>query len=199
MSSVSIVPIVEGHGEVSAVPVLLRRLFQELRPTTTPVVNPPIRVKAGSFLQDPAYFSRHVSLAAAKAAQNSGLVLILLDCEDECPATLGPDLLARARAVRVDVPCVVALAQREFETWFIAAASSLAGRSGLPADLLPPTAPESIRGAKEWLGSHMPRPYDPVLHQASFASVFSFAAARSVPSFARLADRVLAFAPSDPT
>ncbi len=191
MKNVSIVPIVEGHGEVSAVPILLRRLFQELRPDTTPAINPPIRIKAGSFLNDPADFSRYVSLASAKAAQSTGLVLILLDCEDACPATLGPDLLTRARAVRGDVPYLVVLAHREYETWFLAAASSLAGRVGLPADVLPPPEPESIRGAKEWLGTRMGRTYDPVLHQAAFTSAFSLTAARRIPSFARFIDRLL--------
>ncbi len=119
-------------------------------------VNAPIRVASGSFLNDDNQFRRHVTLAAEKAKARSVSVLIVLDSEDDCPATLGPALLGRARAVRDDVPILVALAWREYETWFVTAASSLAGRHGLPVDLQPPPAPESVRGAQEWLGGRMP-------------------------------------------
>lgn len=108
MSSPLIVPIVEGHGEVEAFPVLIRRIFEAFGGGVSPVVNPPARVKAGSFLQDNDYFYKYVSLAAAKAAQGDGMVFILLDCEDQCPGTLGPRLLAKAQAVRVGIKCAVA-------------------------------------------------------------------------------------------
>ncbi len=146
-----IAPIVEGHGEVGAVPVLVRRLVNVARPDAFPQINPPIRVNSGSFLnlKDPAYLRRYVELAASKAAQaGPGLILIPLDCEDDCPGQLGPSLLERARQVRPDVPCLVALACREYETWFLAAAASLRSHRGLPADLQPPTAPEALRDAK---------------------------------------------------
>lgn len=120
-------PIVEGHGEIEALPLLIRRIFAEFSPQVVPVINPPIRVKAGSFVNDHEYFHRYVRLAAAKAAHGGGEVLILLDCEDDCPATLGPSLLARAKSVRSDVPTTVVLAHCEYETWFLAAAESLRG------------------------------------------------------------------------
>ena len=71
----------------------------------------------------------------------AGGVLVLLDADDDCPAALGPALLERARAARSDVPISVVLANREFEAWFIAAAESLAGTHGFPADLTPPLTP----------------------------------------------------------
>lgn len=109
MSSPLIVPIVEGHGEWEALPLLLRRILAESGTGSFPSVNSPIRIKAGSFLRDQDYFARYITLAAAKAAQGGGTVLILLDCEDDCPAELGPRLLAMARAVRNDVGYVVPL------------------------------------------------------------------------------------------
>ena len=168
-------PIVEGHGEQKALPLLIRRIFVETSPLTFPIVNPAIRVKSGSFLNDPDYFGKYVSYAADKAAQAGGEILILLDCEDDCPAKLGPSLLARAKNVRSDVPTTVVLAHREYETWFLAAAESLRGCGGLPADLSPPAAPELIRGAKEWLGRHMEQSYDPIIHQAAFTARFDLA------------------------
>lgn len=192
MNSRLIVPIVEGHGEVEALPVLIRRIFGAFRAGVSPVVNPPSRVKAGSFLQDNDYFHKYVALAAAKAAQGDGLVLILLDCEDHCPGTLGPRLLADAQAVRTDIKCVVALAHREYETWFLAAAASLRGCAGLSPQLTPPTNPESIRGAKEWLGKHMLVRYDPIIHQAKLTGHFDLHQARAVPSFDRFINKLIA-------
>ena len=105
--------IVEGHGEVQAVPVLLRRIFAEVHPGAYLPMNNPIRVKANRFLQDDAELFKYVTLAALQAKPHSkGIVLILLDCEDECPATVGPALLTKAQAVRSDVPISVALSHR---------------------------------------------------------------------------------------
>lgn len=185
-----IVPIVEGQGEVEALPLLLRRIAAALPQPTAVRVNPPIRVKSGSFLSDDAYFSKYVSLAAAKAAQGSGLVLILLDCEDDCPAKVGPVLLNNARSVRSDVPHLVALAYREYETWFLAAAESLRGIAGLPQDLSPPPDPERIRGAKEWLSRHLSTRYKEVLHQPAFSQAFDFGQAESISSFQRFRQRL---------
>lgn len=184
------VPIVEGQGEVQAVPALLHRLAQHYNPAVPVKVNPPIRVKSGSFLNDTEYFHRQVSLAAAKAAQSRGLVLILLDCEDDCPARLGPDLLRRARAVRTDVDMDVFLAYREYETWFITAADSLRGHAGLADDLSVPDDPERYRDAKGWFTDRMPRPYDPIVHQLDFTRIFDLDQARRNDSFRRLCTHV---------
>lgn len=185
-----ICPIVEGHGEIEAVPLLIRRIFAESGTATMPGINHPIRIKSGSFLQDESYFQRYVQLAAAKAAQAGGEVLILLDCEDDCPADLGPRLLEKALAVRSDIPTTVVLAHREYETWFLAAADSLIGR-GLPDGVTPPPNPEAIRGAKEWLTTKMGATYDPIIHQASFTAQFDIQQARAVPSFDRFVTKIL--------
>jgi hypothetical protein len=186
------VPIVEGHGEVQAVPILLRRIAGEAGdPFVAIGVNPPIRVKAGSFINDQEYFGRYVSLAAEKARQAAGIVVILLDCEDDCAAELGPRLAAQARAVRADVTTLVCLAVREYETWFLAAALSLRGQGGLPVNLEPPPDAERIRNAKGWLSQRMPGKYDPIVHQSSFTSVFDLDAAKhGSRSFVRLFDRL---------
>ena len=88
-----IASIVEGHGEVQALPVLLRRLASVVDPETDLHLNPAIRVKVASFLdeKDGGYFEKYIELAARKAkAWPKSCVLILLDCEDFCPAELGP-------------------------------------------------------------------------------------------------------------
>ena len=194
-----IAPIVEGHGEVTAVPVLLRRLHQALEPLQRLTVNEPIRVKAQAFFKMDHDFRRFVSLAAAKAKQGRGGVLILMDCEDDCPATLGPKLLAAAKGVRGDVPYLVVLARREFETWFIAAAPSLQGICGLPVDLTTPEYFEDIRDAKGWLGRQMPNGYKETEHQEKLAAQFDLTQARGAHSFDRLIQRLPGFLASFPS
>ena len=194
MKTSFIAPIAEGKGEVEAVPILLRRLYQESHRSGVLVVNPVIRIKSASFLNEEAYFRRYVELASRKAqAQPQGNVLILLDCEDDCAGKLGPQLLARACRVHSQMRFTVVLAHREYETWFLAAASSLRSVGGLPADLEAPAHPEAIRGAKEWLAARMPGGYDPPNHQLIFTEHFSFAQAAAVPSFARLRRKARTF------
>ncbi len=184
-----IAPIVEGHGEIEAVPALLHRIAQAAVPGCKLQVNPPLRVKAGSFLNDKEYFHKQIVLAAAKARQDHGLVLILLDCEDACPGELGPSLLKRAREVCDDVSYLVVLAYREYESWFLAAAQSLRGLRGLPTDLEPPDS-EGIRDAKGWLSKRMAEPYDALTHQLEFSRKFSFEQALVNRSFNRFYERL---------
>lgn len=61
-----IAPIVEGHGEVQALPVLLRRFATGLVPTSQLNVNPALRVKAGSFANDTTYEEAMASKSFAR-------------------------------------------------------------------------------------------------------------------------------------
>ncbi|HEY2018922.1 MAG TPA: DUF4276 family protein, partial [Bryobacteraceae bacterium] len=76
----------------------------------------------------------------------------------------------------------------EFETWFLAAAPSLAGYHGLRDGLLAPPDPAAVRGAKEWLSRHMGlgRKYSPTVDQAALVAHMDLKAARSCRSFDRL-------------
>jgi len=185
-------PIVEGHGEVQCVERLLWRIAREAAPGAVIRVNPPIRVKAGAFRNDAAYRARHTALAAAKAQPHNGVVLVILDSEDDCPAQLGPLLLNETRAGAAGVPVLVALAHREYETWFVAAVDSLRGLHGFATDVTRPQHPEAMRDAKGWLDARMTHGYDPVIHQREFTQRFDLAAARRVHSFDRLYRKVSA-------
>jgi hypothetical protein len=176
-TDVQIAVVVEGHGETDAVPVLLRRIVSEVAPEA--------RVKVAcqrvpfTRLQRPGELEGEVEIAVGRLGGRGG-VLVLADCEDDCPARLGPALLARVRQTRSDIAASVVLAKREFESWFLAAAESLAGRRGLPAGLIHPDNHETIRGAKEWLSKQLPagRIYKETTDQAAFAAVFDMAKAR---------------------
>jgi hypothetical protein len=178
-----IASIVEGHGECEAVPILVRRIAQTLDPGLVPHVHPVIRVPASKLVKQ-GEIERAIELAARKNAGQGG-ILVLLDCDDGCPAETGPTLLQRAVTARSDLPISVVLAKREFEAWFLAAAESLRGKRGLAADLVAPDNPEDVRGAKEWLTDRMPRglSYSESSDQPALTTVFDMDAARRADSF----------------
>lgn len=178
-----IASIVEGHGECEAVPILVRRIAQALDPSLVPVVHPVIRVPASRLVKQ-GEIERAIELAARKNAGQGG-IFVLLDCDDGCPAQDGPALLQRALKARSGIPVSVVFAKREFEAWFLAAAESLRGQRGLPADLIGPPDPEAIRGAKEWLQDRMPRGqgYAESSDQPALTAVFDMNAARRAGSF----------------
>lgn len=176
-----IATIVEGHGEVAAVPVLLRRIAAE---AGVPIATPrPIRLPRGKMLIE-RELHRAVGLATGQAG-DEGAVIILLDANSDCPATLGPSLQEQASAVRRGRPVLVVLAKVEYEAWFLAAGASLAGHHGIHADFSPPADPETVRDAKGLLSANMPPgvSYKPAQDQAALSAVFDLNAARSAPSF----------------
>lgn len=150
----TVASIVEGDGEVSALPVLLRRLGEWLTPDVYPEIATPIRVRRDRFLNKDEEFSRHLKLAAAKCGEQ-GWILILLDADDDCPAARGPAILARAQQVLPHRSISVVLAKREYEAWFLAAAPSLDGQRGLRFDPSDAVDPETPRDAKGRLGLRM--------------------------------------------
>ena len=175
--------IVEGHGEVEAVPILVRRLIAQVDPSSTPRLPPPQRLPKSKLVR-PGELEKAVELAARKVAPR-GAVLVVLDSDDDCPAVVGPDLLARASKVRPDLPVAVVLAKREFEAWFLAAAPSIRGQRGLNPDMDAPPNPEEIRGAKEWLSRQMTgnRAYVETLDQPALTALFDLNQARQADSF----------------
>lgn len=175
----SLACIVEGHGDVKAVPILLRRIAAEMDPGIQLKISPPLRVPRDKLIKS-GEIERSVDLAARKA-QAQGGVVVLVDSEDDCPAQLGPQLLQRARQARSDVPVAVVLAKHEFEAWFLGAAESLRGKRGLVNDLAPPANPEAIRDAKGWLSDRMASggKYRETLDQPALTADFDFSKCRT--------------------
>jgi hypothetical protein len=168
----AVASIVEGDGEVAALPVLLRRLSQWRRPEVHVDVLPPIRVYKDRFLNRPEEFSRHLQLAAAKCG-DMGWVLILFDADDDCPAKKGAAVLALAQAVIPHRRVAVVLANREYEAWFIAAAESLNGCRGFQSRETDAFAdPEIPRNAKGWVRDRMPAGYGETTDQPAFSARF---------------------------
>jgi hypothetical protein len=107
MTTITIATVVEGHGEVAALPVLLRRIAAEVAPETAVCLPRPYRVGRGTLIRDGGLET--VVAAITEQIDLSAAVLILIDADDDCPAMMGPSLLARARAARPDLPSAVVL------------------------------------------------------------------------------------------
>ncbi len=175
--------IVEGHGEVASVPILIRRVAASRYPELAMVIQPPIRIPRNRIVRL-GELERAVELTYRKIGRQ-GAIFIILDSDDDCPAKLGPELLDRALQTRKDLPIAVVLAKCEFESWFLAAAESLRGQRGLKNDIDPPDSPEGIRGAKEWLDQQMVpgRTYRETRDQPALAALFDIEQARQTNSF----------------
>lgn len=166
----SVASIVEGDGEVAAIPILLRRLHERFGPSTFVKVLAPIRVYKDRFLNRDEEFQRHLLLAAAKCGPD-GWILIVLDADDACPATLGSKILDRARKCVPHRRISVVLANREFEAWFIASASALHGVRGFSFGSMDNIDAERPRNAKGWMAERMDkRSYGETTDQPAFTA-----------------------------
>ena len=185
MSTVWIGCVVEGDGEVSALPILIRRIAQRINPDVYVEVPRPVRVKRNRVGGQFPDLERGIGLAA-RQIETPGAILILLDAEEDCPAALGPELLLRVQTLSTNLAIGAVLANHEYENWFIAAAESLRGKRNLPADLNAPSDPEAIRDAKHWLRNQMPRnrKYTETADQPALTALFNLDVARAgSPSF----------------
>ena len=181
----AIVAIVEGVAEVESIPVLFRRILahQNIHDIS---ISRPFRVKRNRVVH-PQELERAITLAVRDRDNVAG-VMVVLDSDDDCPAQLGPDLLARAQKA-TKLPTAIVLAQKELECWFLGAKESLRGTRGIRNDSAAPQDPEAIRGAKERLSRNMPpsRRYLEVDDQPAFADAMNLDQAQArCSSFAKL-------------
>ena len=179
-------PIVEGHGDVAALPVLLRRLVEEAQAWSIDIGRP-IRKPRGQLVRE-AEVKQAIRLALLQP--DCCAILILFDGDKDCPAELGPTVQAWAATAAADVPCGVVIAHREYETWFLAAIESLQGHRGIREDAEPHPEPEHLRGAKEQLEARMHdgMSYLERIDQPALSELFSLSDAyRRSRSFRKLA------------
>ena len=181
--TVNIGCVVEGKGEVEAVPILIRRVAAMHCPEIFPVVSTPVRFSRNKVLKTGEL--EHAVGIAAQRIQRQGGILIILDSDDDCPAELAPTLIHQIAPVFRKMPIAVVLAKYEFEAWFLAAAESLRGKRGLKNDINPPDNPEAIRGAKEWLYQRMKTGYTyrEKRDQPALTALFDMEQARQADSF----------------
>lgn len=140
-----LVCVVEGHGEVQAMPALCFRILQYLKVDGWLVDENPIRQPRSQLVDESVAspkrpcllrgLDRVVALAHARPAS---AIVVLCDSDDDCAAIWAADVQARVYAA---VPLRAVMAVREFESWLVAnepkARESLGSRSA-----------EAVRDAK---------------------------------------------------
>jgi hypothetical protein len=178
-------PIVEGKGEVPAVPVLLRRIRNEAQAYRLEI-NDPIRWPRSKLVREEGI---RTAVQLARKQERCAAILILFDSDDDCPKTMAPAIQAWAQDEASPLPCFVVMAHREFEAWFLAAVESLRGKRGIQPDATSHPNPENVRGAAEELELRMVanRSYVKTADQPALCAAFDLTAAyRRCRSFRRL-------------
>lgn len=175
--SFQLVSIVEGDGEVQALPVLLRGIAAWLAPERRISVPRPIQTPRDRFLQRDAERRKVLELAVRLCAHapDGGHIIVLLDADDDCPATLGSELKTTCEGIvdgRTGLSAV--LANREFEAWFLASGTSMQGVRGFDRTRLSGhwtgSDPDEPRNAKGLIHEATGRRYRSVKDQAALSA-----------------------------
>ena len=172
-------PIVEGYGEVPAVPVLLRRLA-ELMDISFVKVGSPIRSKRTLLTQEEGLKN---TVQMARSQPGCTGIIVLFDADDDCPKELAPKILKWAQEAANPLPCSVVLPKREYEGWFLACVESLLEARGIQPALPYDKDAEAKRDAKGELESR-------------FGGEFRYYERTDQPAFSALADLALVHARS---
>ena len=185
----TIVPVVEGAGDVAALPELLGRILRERfnRPDVivaqgrSRVVTANGRQKLESKLEN---FLQH-----AQKKPQCDAILVLLDADDDCPVNLAQGLLERCKRLGLNCPVEIVCAHRSYESWFLASLDTIKGRGNIPDTAVLVQAAEDVSSPKQWLTDQMPRgrAYKETIHQASLSRSIDIGAAHhNSRSFRRL-------------
>lgn len=167
-----LLPIVEGPGDLAAVPVLLRRLLHEVHNRYDVAVARPYRFGNVQTV------SRKFDPLLRTAAKEHAPILWTFDCDDGCALEWVRQFEEQMPA-GIQVPVEFAFFVREYECIFLAEKRCLT-RLGIPGDVDFAEAPESVRGAKGLISRLMPpgTAYKETVHQASLTAALDLDLAR---------------------
>ncbi len=182
--------VVEGDGDVKAVPTLVRRILHghglydvELLPAQ----------KRGDLSKVKGRFDDYFNAALKWSAPI--LWVMDFDCDDcECVAEASSKLYQKALQLRPEWPFKVVFIPKEFETLFLVEQIAARDVLGITTDFQFPDNPEQIRGAKEVLSKALPsgRSYKETVHQEKIAAQVDIDVLRDASScFRHLEDSVL--------
>jgi hypothetical protein len=181
----NIQPIVEGDGEVLALPVLLRNLIAVANAYPLGVNRPIKRHRTDLVRED----GVRKAVRLARLEPDCDAILIVFDGDDDCPKDVAPRVQAWGQAEATPLPCYVVMPNREYEAWFLATIESLRGTRGIRQDATSHPDPESRRGAAEEIERRMTsnRGYSKTADQPALTAVFDMAEAhRRCRSFRRM-------------
>ena len=185
-----IMTLVEGPGDIDAVPGLLYNILHQRHQWWDWQVAPPKQVRGLGALKKRL---DRLMIYSEREVEGGG-ILILLDLDDGCPKTEALNLAQQIRSLNLSCPVAIVFACREYEAWFLASLSTIAKNTEiLPTDLKYEGNVEAIRGVKGWLTRQMPpgRAYKETTHQKVFTNLMDLDLAYQCSrSFQRLCNAI---------
>lgn len=166
---IKILPIVEGDGDLAAVPELIRRVAHAQGRYDVNVLRPH---KRGDIPKVKSRFDDFLQIALLESAPI--LWVLDFDCED-CldPAAYRREFMERAAKLKGQTPVEFVFMVQEFETLFLADHETTRSVfADIPTAKIFPANPESVRDAKGWISEARPKgsAYKPTQHQQRIAA-----------------------------
>ena len=168
----TIVPVVEGDGDVAALPELLGRILLEKydRPDVMVAQGKSGVVKANGRTNLEKKLDKFLQHAQNKPG--CGAILVLVDADEDCPVTVFQELSRRCKEICPICPVQIVYARREYESWFLASLDTIKGSAGIPDTAAFMGDAEGIANPKQWLTDQMPagRRYKETTDQPALSS-----------------------------
>lgn len=195
-----IVPIVEGTGDLLAVPELLKMVLISLNRTNV-YIDAPLNAHGKGNLTIAGGVEKFIKNAFTR--RDCGAVLVLIDADEKknggkCAVAQANALVKRVKQVGILFPVAVVVANCEYENWFLASLDSIKGKnwgeqSGISADAKYEGGVEDKCNVKTWLTEHLPtvRIYREAIDQAVLTRLIDIDRAKTNSrSFRRLCHAV---------
>ena len=185
----TIVPVVEGDGDVAAFPALLSRILLENHNRPDVLVAHGRRgvVKANGRSNLVNKLERFLQHAQNKP--NCDAILVLLDADNDCPVILGQQLSQRCEQMGTKCPVHIVCARQSYESWFLASLDTVKGNSIVPHTATLSGYAEAVQNPKQWITALLPQgqAYKETTHQAAISSFIDLDLAhKNSRSFRRL-------------
>lgn len=183
-----LVLFVEGEGEETALPILVKRLLTHLNAWNVVTLDPnPFRIgHLAKVIKDKGKHWQRFLAAALKRKDVGGILTVLdgdiatVQKELFCPAIFAKRLAVLSRNVGggTTFSIAVVFAMQEFESWLIGGFSSLAGKTleehrliSSNAELPKSDLEQSPRDAKAWFNKAIQGGYSPTRDQAKLTEL----------------------------
>lgn len=172
--------VVEGHGDVTALPKLVRRICGEVLGVWDLAIETPYRLPKGKFAND-LELRKAVTLGLARLKERAEdgdklLLIVSRDADDECPKDLKEELSSRISPWDAGQHCQVVIPNEEFEAWILAGSAGLLGHHDCVDEIPTFEDVEEIGSPKSVFERKVLRPgraYSETIDQEKFVSQIS--------------------------
>ncbi|WP_347279089.1 DUF4276 family protein [Plasticicumulans sp.] len=170
--------VVEGDGDVLAIPLLTRKILHDNKIYDVRIESPAHKRHDIAHLKGRSWcnFDRYLQTAYGWGCP----VMWTIDCDDGCALTVAREFSERAVTIGIRQPLAFAFWVREFESLFLA--DSKAAKSVLGCEFKNlPIEPEQKRGVKEFISSCLPagRRYSETIEQEKIVSKLDLSVLRN--------------------